>query len=115
MPHEPLLDNPTFLSPEDQAIIEGLKPGLNLSSEVSARLNSITASLGSTIDAFADGIHQIGQYRIAAERVADKVLRACAEKLEDRDREGGRRALRDEGSKQNDAMAVLRSLSRLEP
>ena len=68
------------------------------------------------MDAFADGMHQIGQYRDAGDNVAGRVLRLCAERLDDREKEGRRRALGGEesSSTSTDPAAVLRSLSRLE-
>ena len=84
---------------------------------ISSRLNSIFASLGPTTDAFADGIHQIAQYRNAADNVARRVLRTCADKLEDREKEGRRHALGEaaEKSTTKDKLGgVLRSLGRLE-
>jgi kinetochore protein Mis13/DSN1 len=84
---------------------------------VSSRINFISASLGPTIDAFADGMHQIAQYRDAADNVAGRVLKMCAGKLEDREKEGRRHALGEtaEISTIKDELGcVLRSLSRLE-
>jgi hypothetical protein len=74
---------------------------------VSSRINFISASLGPTIDAFADGMHQIAQYRDAADNVAGR----------DREKEGRRHALGEtaEISTIKDELGcVLRSLSRLE-
>ena len=59
---------------------------------VSARVNSLTSSLAPTIDAFADGVHKLAMYCQTADRLAGNVLAVCAEKLEERDREGKRRA-----------------------
>jgi kinetochore protein Mis13/DSN1 len=55
--------------------------------DVSTRLEKINASLEPQIDLFADGIHKLSQYRVAAERVADRILGATATRLERRDRE----------------------------
>jgi kinetochore protein Mis13/DSN1 len=83
---------------------------------ISTRLNSINASLGPTIDAFADGMHQIAQYRDAADSVAVRVLKVCADKLQDREKEGRRHALGEAteiNTTQDELGGVLRSLSRL--
>ncbi|QDS77368.1 hypothetical protein FKW77_005632 [Venturia effusa] len=53
---------------------------------LSSRVNTIVDTLEPQIDLFADGIHKISQYRLAAERVADKVLGSTADNLESRDR-----------------------------
>ncbi len=52
----------------------------------SSRLRTIATSLEPTIDTFADGVHKISQYRLAAERVADHVLGVAASVLEERDK-----------------------------
>jgi kinetochore protein Mis13/DSN1 len=54
---------------------------------INPRLTALTTALEPNIDLFADGIHKISQYRLVAERVADRILSATAEKLEQRDRE----------------------------
>jgi kinetochore protein Mis13/DSN1 len=84
---------------------------------ISSRLNSISASLGPTIDAFADGMHQIAQYRDAADNVAGRVLKMCADRLEDKEKEGRRHALgeaAETSTTKEELGSVLRSLSRLE-
>jgi kinetochore protein Mis13/DSN1 len=48
-------------------------------------LQRVTLDLEPQIDAFTDGIQRISQYRIAAERVADRILGVTAERLEKRD------------------------------
>lgn len=53
---------------------------------LSSRINTIVETLEPRIDLFADGIHKISQYHLAAERVADQLLSSTAEKLESRDR-----------------------------
>ncbi|KAF2838087.1 hypothetical protein M501DRAFT_936475 [Patellaria atrata CBS 101060] len=52
------------------------------------RLTTLTTTLEPTLDIFADGVHHLTQYRVAAERVATRVLASAAEKLERRDRAG---------------------------
>ena len=54
--------------------------------EVQQRLRSLAQNLEPSIDIFADGVHRLAQYRLTAERVADKVLADGASVLETRDR-----------------------------
>jgi len=84
--------------------------------DLSTRLTSVTATLGPTIDTFADGIHKMSQYRDAAEKVASRTLAICAGKLSEREREGRRRALQQEEdrSPRRDLGNVLRGLSQLD-
>jgi hypothetical protein len=53
----------------------------------------------------------MAQYRDAAERVSGRVLGICAQKLEERDREGRWNAV---GETREDLTGVLRSLGRIE-
>ncbi|KAF2809056.1 uncharacterized protein BDZ99DRAFT_418655 [Mytilinidion resinicola] len=62
------------------------------STALQTRLAHISRSLEPTIDTFADGVHKIEQYRLAAEHVADRVLGGAAKALEERDREAKERA-----------------------
>ena len=55
--------------------------------DIQTRLQTINKTLEPTIDLFADGIHKISQYRIAAERVADQIIGTGARKLEIRDKD----------------------------
>jgi kinetochore protein Mis13/DSN1 len=55
--------------------------------DVASRMQAINSSLEPQIDLFADGIHKMGQYRLAAERVADAILGTTARKLEIREKE----------------------------
>lgn len=57
-----------------------------------SRLTHLSASLEPTVDLFADGVHKISQYRLTAERVADRILGSAAERLEQRDRDARERA-----------------------
>lgn len=116
-PAVPLSADLTVLLPPDVQILESLASTPNSSAIISARLNALTASLGPTVDAFAGGIHQIAQYRDAANRVAGQVLGMCADRLRDRDEGDRRHALGEsaELTKHRDELGgVLRSLSRLE-
>jgi kinetochore protein Mis13/DSN1 len=53
---------------------------------VQQRLRALAQTLEPSVDIFADGVHKLAQYRIAAERVADKVLAHGARVLEERDK-----------------------------
>ena len=81
-------------------------------------MTSIVSSLGPTIDAFTDGVHHIGQYRDAAERVANKALSISAELLDERDRKALAKATGEEEKEKKVGReslgGVLRGLSRLE-
>ncbi len=57
-------------------------------------------------------MHQIGQWRDAADHMAGRVLRICADKIEDREKEGRRKAVGEE--RKMDVQGVLRSLAKLE-
>lgn len=57
-----------------------------------SRLTRLSASLEPTVDLLADGVHKISQYRLTAERVADRILGSAAERLEQRDRDARERA-----------------------
>lgn len=76
------------------------------SEALQSRLRHMTATLEPQIDLFADGVHRVGQYRLAAERVADRILGAAADRLEQRDRavkaQGG-----TEGTGVDDALRAL--------
>lgn len=109
----------SFLSASDVTLLELLSEGTKATpAAIEGRLSHMATSLGPAIDSFADGIHKISQYRDSADRVADRVLALCSEKLEQRDHDGRRKAL---GLKEHetekadvDLGGVLRSLSRLE-
>jgi kinetochore protein Mis13/DSN1 len=92
------------LDPSQVAIFEELRPEIESAAKsraekeaqatglesVAARMQAVNSSLEPQIDLLADGIHKIGQYRLAAERVADAVLGTTARKLEIREREAQR-------------------------
>lgn len=54
-------------------------------SDVSERLSRITTGLAPTLDAFAAGVHDIELYRSTADAFSSRVLRICAQRLEERD------------------------------
>ena len=104
-----------LLSDSDAAALDLTVTNTNSSDQVSERLNRLYESLGPTIDAFADGMHKMGQYRDAADRVGGRVLAICAEKLALREAEGRKRALPvGQGGLPHDLGGVLRSLSRVD-
>ncbi|KAI9877358.1 MAG: hypothetical protein M1830_004138 [Pleopsidium flavum] len=104
--------DPSLLDPEQAEILKTLTSHQNpgIVSSTSSRLLNISANLESTVDEFADGIHKLGQYREAADRVAGRVLGLAAGALEERDREGRRRARTEDV----DVKEVLRGLSRID-
>ncbi|KAL2867278.1 Mis12-Mtw1 family protein [Aspergillus lucknowensis] len=54
-------------------------------SSISTRLSRITSHLAPTIDSLAAGVHDIELYRSMSDAVSSRVLRICAERLEERD------------------------------
>ena len=83
---KPSTIDPSFLDdPSQTPILEAVREMECLPSSIAKRLQKATLDLEPQIDAFADGIQRISQYRIAAERVADRILSVTAEKLEKRD------------------------------
>lgn len=75
--------------------------------DIASRMRTLNSTLEPTIDLFADGIHKMSQYRIAAERVADAVLGSTARKLEIREKS----AQEATGTAAVGAMEVLQALS----
>jgi len=104
------------LSDSDAAILKSLKSTPSLSADITSRVNKVTSDIGPAIDAFADGVHKINQYRIGADGIASQVLSLCAEKLADRERAGRRKALGVEKDRSpgRDLSSVLRGLSKAE-
>ena len=106
----------SLLSPEDAALLDTLQAASSSTMTVQNRLDMISASLGPTIDSFADGIHKIGQYRNAADNIAGRALAICAEKLAEKENQGRPNMAQDEqqASPGTQLGNVLRSLSRVE-
>ena len=101
-----------LLNETDKAVLQSLDSGANIST-VSSRLNSVQASLGPSIDTFADGVHRIAQYRNVAEDMAGTVLSVCSRKMTERELEGRRKAFKEnDGSPKRNLSSVLRGLSR---
>lgn len=67
-------------------------------SAVASRLSRITNNLAPTLDSLAAGIHDIELYRSMSDRVSSRVLRICAERLDERDARNAMYRLAIEGS-----------------
>ncbi|EAW09923.1 Mis12-Mtw1 family protein [Aspergillus clavatus NRRL 1] len=91
---EPKLETPEEPSAPSQGnnILPSMTPSV-----VSARLSRLTSSLGPTLDSFAAGVHDIELYRAMSDAVSSRVLRICAERLEERDARNAMRRLAIEG------------------
>ncbi|KAA8646497.1 putative phosphatidylserine decarboxylase Psd2 [Aspergillus tanneri] len=95
-------------------------------STISTRLSRIAAGLVPTLDSFAAGVHDIELYRAMSDSVSSRVLRICAERLDERDARNSLRRLaieEEEGDHQNisirqrpreDLGMILGALSRVE-
>ncbi|KAL4897366.1 Mis12-Mtw1 protein family-domain-containing protein [Aspergillus ambiguus] len=92
---------------------------------VSTRLSRIISTLSPTLDSFAAGMHDIELYRAMSDTVSSRVLRICAERLDERDARNAMRrlAIEGDGSRKDlslrqrpreDLGLVLGALSRLE-
>jgi len=108
-----ILPDRTLISDTDNAALDLLQAQITPAEQISENLHGLHDSLEPTIDAFADGMHKIAQYRDAADNMAGRVLSICAEGLAQRDKEERKRALAGgEKTPPKDLSAVLRSLSR---
>ncbi|ETN38192.1 uncharacterized protein HMPREF1541_06223 [Cyphellophora europaea CBS 101466] len=105
--------NTSLLDSNEAATYEQLQSTAS-SSSIASRVESIFSSLEPKVDAFADHVHKIAQYRDAADNVASRALAISAEKLVERERESRRRAQPEdrERSPRRDLGNVLRGLSR---
>lgn len=112
IPNPKLIDT-SLLSPEEASLYEQLRSFAPASS-MDARVDSIFSRLEPTVDAFADNVLKIAQYRDAGDNVATRVLSIAAEKLSERQKESRRRAQPQdkERSPRRDLGNVLRGLSR---
>jgi kinetochore protein Mis13/DSN1 len=107
--HAPSIPAPQTITSEMPTASSHSKPTLTPlepQSSLSLRINTIVDSLEPQIDLFADGIHKISQYRLAAERVADRLLSSTADKLESRDR-AAREASGTAGVSAKDVLSAL--------
>ncbi|KAI3135889.1 hypothetical protein CBS147325_7614 [Penicillium roqueforti] len=130
--------DPSLLDPSQQAILEflnlpnqpegessapsSIRPPITPSA-VSAQLSRITSGLAPTLDAFAAGVHDIELYRASADTVSSRILRICAQRLEERDAQNTQRRLAIEGNDdehppptriKEDLGLILGALSRVE-
>ncbi|KAJ6181304.1 hypothetical protein N7519_011765 [Penicillium mononematosum] len=129
--------DPSLLDPSQQAILQSLNPSNQpgesstpsstrppiTPSAVSAQLSRITSGLAPTLDAFAAGVHDIELYRASADTVSSRILRICAQRLEERDAQNTQRLLAMEGNDdehppptriKEDLGLILGALSRVE-
>jgi kinetochore protein Mis13/DSN1 len=77
-------------------------------SVVSARLSRVASGLAPTLDSFAAGVHDIELYRAMSDAVSTRVLRVCAERLEERDTRNAMRRLAIEGGEAESRRVSLR-------
>ncbi|KAL9129420.1 MAG: hypothetical protein Q9217_002125 [Psora testacea] len=85
----------SLLPPPSQAILSSLTSSAqqpSLAGTTRARLREITSNLEFNIDTFATNVHSLHSYTNVAGRLADEALGICAKLLDERDREGVRRA-----------------------
>lgn len=107
------LPDRSFISETDIAALNLFQAQITPSNQILENLHRLYDSLEPTIDAFADGVHRIGQYRDAADSMAGRVLSICAQGLAKKDKEERKRALGGgEKTPPKDLSGVLRSLSR---
>lgn len=102
------------IAEEERCMRATLQKGVSLPAEMGSRVNQIINELGPIVDTFADGVHKINQYRMAADDVASRVLATCAEKLTERELAGRKQALGSDeyNSPRRDLNSVLRGLSK---
>lgn len=126
---QPQIDS-SLLDPSQQAILKSLHPSVPTAesqakddtsptilppmspSTVSNRLSQITTGLAPTLDAFAAGIHDIELYSSSADAVSSRILRICAERLEERDALVARQRIAIEGDSGEDSPPKLRERPR---
>lgn len=70
----------------------GMLPASSSPSTLESRINALTKTLEPVVDMFADGVHQLAQYRNVADQVAHRILGAAADRLEERDAEAREKA-----------------------
>ncbi|CAG8332213.1 unnamed protein product [Penicillium nalgiovense] len=129
--------DPSLLDPSQQTILQSLNPSNQPEGEsstpsstrppitpsaISAQLSRITSGLAPTLDEFAAGVHDIELYRASADTVSSRILRICAQRLEERDAQNTQRLLAMEGNDdehpppriKEDLGLILGALSRVE-
>ncbi|EDP52362.1 hypothetical protein KXW98_003826 [Aspergillus fumigatus] len=77
-------------------------------SVVAGRLSRVASGLAPTLDSFAAGVHDIELYRSMSDAVSTRVLRICAERLEERDARNAMRRLAIEGGEAEGRRVMLR-------
>lgn len=88
----------SLLDPSQASIYAALTEGSSTSADaLSQQLATLTSKIEPAIDLFADGVHKLSQYRVAAERVADRVLSSAANGLERRNRDVQAQAAAERG------------------
>ena len=115
---DPSTIDATLLAPSQQTLLQELlsTPTTVTSSSASQRLQSALSNLEPTLDTFATSVYALGAYNKVIDDWADGTLAECASLLEERDREGVRRATNTaEGEKSHGegTREVLRGLSRI--
>lgn len=70
--------------------------------DVSARLSRITTDLAPTLDSLAAGLHDVELYRSTADSFSSRVLRICAQRLEERDAQNLQQQISIEGEDDNE-------------
>ncbi|KAH0548270.1 hypothetical protein GP486_008027 [Trichoglossum hirsutum] len=98
------------LDSEQATILASLREGDSVVASAEDRLKRIASTLEFTVDRFADGLHKLGQYHEAADRVAGRVLALAAERLDRREKA----TLQAAGTEHMPLQDVLRSLARFE-
>jgi len=93
--------SPKAQQPEDASSPSTIRPPMSPST-VSSRLSRITTGLAPTLDTFAAGIHDIEMYRTTADAVSARILRTCAQRLEERDAFNTQQRLAIEGDGDDD-------------
>jgi kinetochore protein Mis13/DSN1 len=86
-----------------------LPPG-DIAKKTQKRIDNLLEGLEFGVDSFHDGLHKLGQYQEAAERVAARVLKVSADRLEEREKH----VKEASGTGSLGVQEVLRSLSRLD-
>ena len=72
----------TTADPASAAALAALEAARARPAAVAARLRAVAAALEPGADALADGVHRVAQVRVAAERVAARVLGAAAARVD---------------------------------
>ncbi|KAI9767753.1 MAG: hypothetical protein M1840_005434 [Geoglossum simile] len=98
------------LDTEQATILASLREGSSIAASAENRLKRIASTLEFTVDQLADGLHKLGQYHEAADRMAGRVLALAAERLDQREKA----TLKAAGTENMPLQDILRSLARIE-